>query len=194
MFVLPLAACRSVSTRYYTLSMPTWGTTHEGPGALPAPGYAITLAPIQVPAEVDTQSIVLRVSRSRLELLDAHKWAAPLPDEIRQVVSKGLTQQLGVDDVTGLPYPPGIPIYRVNVIVTGFSFVYGQSATLSARWSVLSPLGRYPKEVVCNSKDRQKVRPGYEALVEGQQQALATLVNKIAITLRNLAVGRSQCY
>lgn len=194
LFVLPLAACRSVSTRYYTLSMPTRDTGNDHFSAMTAPDYAFSLTPVQVPAEVDTRSLVLRVSKSRLEVLDAHEWAAPLPDEIRQAVSKGLMQRLGVQDVTDLPYPSGIPIYRITVIVTGFSSVYGQSATLSARWSVLAPPGRHPAAVVCHSRDRQKVGLGYEALVEGQQRALSTLVNKIAMTLHDLSVGRVGCH
>lgn len=186
--VLLLAACSSTPTRYYTLQGPM------APAATtPHAAYAIEVLPVSVPAQVNTQSLVLRAGGGRLAIEDTHEWAAPLPDEIHQALSQDLTQALNTEDVYGLPHADTVPIYRIKLVVTRFESTYGRAVEIQARWSVRALANRQEAPLTCSSREIQAVAVGYDALVLGHQRALAALANGIAAGVRSLSAGTPRC-
>lgn len=187
-----LAGCSSTPTRYYTLQGPM------APTEATAATYAIEVLPVSVPAQVDTQPLVLRAGDGRLAINDSHEWAAPLPDEIHQALSQDLTQALGAEDVYGLSHADTQPVYRIKLVVTRFDSTYGHAAEIQARWSVRAlakrqeaPLKEAP--LTCSSREVQTVTPGYDALVQGHQRALAALAGEIAAGVRSMSAGAPRC-
>lgn len=189
--LLLLAACRSVPTRDYTLLPDTVAPVSASTAGHAA--FAIAVAPVRVPDQVDTRALVLRASEARLQVQDAHEWAAPLADEIRQALSQRLTALLKVPDVAGLPRPASLPVYRVRVVVTRFDSRYGVDAAVAARWTIEAPVGHRPTVLLCVDAARQAVASGYTALVEGHQRALAALAGRIAAGVTRLRRGKTGC-
>jgi len=184
-----LAGCSSTPTRYYTLQGPMApaGTANRA-------AYAIEVLPVTVPAQVDTQPLVLHVGDGRLAIKDSHEWAAPLPDEIHQALSQDLAQALGAEDVYGLSHADTQPVYRIKLVVTRFDSTYGRAAVIQARWSVRAAPGDQPTTpLICSSREVRTVDPGYDALVRGHQRALAALAGQIAAAVRSLSAGTPHC-
>lgn len=186
--VLLLAACSSTPTRYYTLQGPMAPVEVATP-----PAYAIEVLPISVPAQVDTQPLVLRAGGGRLAIEDTHEWAAPLPDEIRQALSQDLTQTLGAEDVYGLSHADTVPVYRIKLVVTRFDSTYGRAVEIQARWSVRALTNRKEAPLTCSSREVRAVAPGYDALVQGHQRALAALAGQVAAGVRSMSAGVPRC-
>ena len=184
---LALSACGTTPTHYYTLVGPA-----VRDGAPPTARFAIEVLPVDVPAQVDTRPLVLRAGNGRLAIEDAHEWAAPLPDELRQALSHDLSRTLGAQDVYGLPNGNERPLYRIKLVVTRFDSIYGSSAVIEGRWSVRDSTDK-PTTLTCSSRETESVGTGYEALVEGHQRALAALAGQIADAVRSLSSGASHC-
>lgn len=183
-----LAGCASAPPpRYYTLVAPTYASPVTADA-----GYVIDLLPVRVPAEVDVRPLVLRAGDGELQLQDDHQWAAPLADQIREVLSQQLSTTLGVTDVAGLAAAEDAPRVRIQVVVTRFDSAFGDQATLAARWSLRALPGR-AAPLTCSAVLVQPVQRGYAALVQGQQRALAALANKIAAGVRSLRAGQPRC-
>jgi uncharacterized protein len=186
--VLALAACASAPMHYYTLVAPA---TEARSGAIGG-GPAFELLPVSIPAQDDQPQLVIRQGAQGVALLQNERWIAPLADEIRGALSADLTRELGGPDVTGLPHRKG-PVLRIKVDVRRFDSQPGGYALLDAAWSV-RPLG--PQEaagLACTSQLREPVGSGYEALVQGHQQALAGLARQLAEAGRALAAGHATC-
>lgn len=184
---LALSACGTTPTHFYTLLGPV-----DLEAAAPTARFAVEVLPVDVPAQVDTRPLVLRAGNGQLAIEDAHEWAAPLPDELRQALSHDLTRTLGAQDVYGLPHADKQPLFRIKLVLTRFDSIYGRSAVIEGRWSVRDASGDI-QPLTCSSQESQSVGNGYEALVEGHQRALAALAGQIADAVRGLSSGAAHC-
>jgi uncharacterized lipoprotein YmbA len=114
--------------------------------------------------------------------VETRRWIAPLGDEIRGALSAGLSRRLGAADVYGLPAAAAgaqqPPLYLVDVKVQRFESALGAYARIDALWSVHRS-GEPPGQV-CSGSVSQPVGPGYDALAQGHQRALAALAEQIA--------------
>lgn len=186
--VLALAACASAPMHYYTLVAPAG----EAPPAPVAGATAFELLPVSIPAQDDQPQLVIRQGAQGVALLQSERWIAPLADEIRGALSSDLTRQLGGPDLTGLPHGKQ-PVLRIKVDVRRFDSQPGGYALLDAAWSV-RPLGQENVTgLACTSSLREPVGSGYQALVQGHQQALARLARQLAEAGRALASGHASC-
>jgi uncharacterized lipoprotein YmbA len=174
---LGLGACASTPTRYYTL-LPPPGV----PAAAAAP-YRIEVQAVELPQQVDTQQLVLRSAAGELVPLDTRRWIAPLGDELREALSAGLSQRLGAHDVHGLANATeGLPTWHIGVKVQRFESVLGGSARIDALWTLRRGGDTAPR-LTCASSVTESVGPGYEALAEGHQQAVAEIAGRIAAAI-----------
>lgn len=178
-----LAACSSAPIHYYTL-VPAAAASARAPTA----DFAFELLPVQLPADVDTPQLVVRDGQAGEQLMDNEHWVAPLSDQIQQALSAHLSQDLSAQDLTGLPQGQR-HVLRVRVNVRRFESMPGQHALLEAAW-VVHPLWQgQGHDLVCSSQIRVPVPAGYEALMLGHQQALASLSRQIASVAAPLASG-----
>ncbi len=176
---LLLTACASVPTEFYTLVPPA--QQQQSASA----GFQIEVQPADMPPQVSTQQIVVRTGAGEMVPVDTRRWIAPLGDEIRAALSAGLSQRLGVRDVYGLPnasQAPGTVTWRIDVKVQRFESALGAYARIDALWT-LRRAGEGAVAASCGSSVMETVQPGYPALVEGHQRALAELAGRIAAAL-----------
>ena len=186
--VLALGACASAPTHYYTLVPPASGTPGQG-----GQGPAFELLPVSIPAQDDQPQLVVRQGGQGVALLQGERWIAPLADEIRGALSADLAGALGHPDVSGLAHQ-GEPVVRIKVDVRRFDSQPGGYALLEAGWSLRLLAGDgASRSLACASRFNQPVGAGYDALVQGHQQALGRLADQIAQAARDLAAGDARC-
>ncbi|MEW9573108.1 membrane integrity-associated transporter subunit PqiC [Rhodanobacter sp. Si-c] len=184
---LGLAGCASAPLHYYTLVAPA-GSAASAP--TPAP-YPFELLPVGVPAQVDVPQLVVREGGQGMLPLQDQRWIAPLGDEIHGALAADLARALGVSDMSGLP-GNGQPRLRISLDVRRFESVPGDHALIDAAWSLRLVGGSGGQDALtCSSHVSEPVAPGYDALVAGHQQALATLAARIAVTARSYEAGQA---
>jgi len=189
-----LAGCASAPPdRFYTLA-------GAAPVPVPAPASASTppaatgqlyveLVPVDVPAQVRRNQLVVgNGGDGRVELLEHHRWAGPLADEIGHALSLGVTARLGTIDVYRTPRPDGVRVYRISTNVQRFESVPGSHALVDAVWSVRQVGGG--TVLTCRSVLREEVGQGYEALVAGHRAALGKLAEAVAAGVRDQAAAQ----
>ena len=88
---LALLACACSTTqqpRYYTLE------ALRAADAVPATRLSVLVEPVTVPAEVDRPQIVRATQANEVAIEDLHRWAAPLQDNVAEVLAADLAAQL----------------------------------------------------------------------------------------------------
>ena len=185
---LALTACSAAPTYYYTLLPP------PAPPAASS-GFQIEVLPVDLPAQVATPQMVVRTGNGEMVPVDTRRWIAPLADEIRGALSADLSQRLGAHDIYGLPAGPagGLPTYRISVKVQRFESSLGAYARIDALWTVQRAGAGNAAGLTCAYSQSQPVQPGYEAMAEGHQQALAAIADRIAATVGALRGGGGSC-
>lgn len=158
--------------------------------AVPPAGATLyfEMRPVTIPAEVRRPQLVVSGEQGRVELLEHHRWAGPLPDQITGALSLALAQQLNAVDVYRNPAPEGSTLYRIGANVQRFESREGQYALLDATWSVRRLDGSAVQ--TCRSVLREQVGSGYDALVTGHRAALEKLAAAIAAGVRSQAAGQ----
>lgn len=184
---LLLAGCSSAPRdQFYTLG---GAPVAAGGGASQPAGATLyfEMRPVTVPAEVRRPQLVVSGAEGRVDLLEHHRWAGPLPDQITGALSLALASELGGVDVYRNPAPEGSTLYRIGANVQRFESREGEYALLDATWSVRRLDGGDVQ--TCRSVLREPVGSGYEALVAGHRAALARLAAAIAAAVRSQAAG-----
>lgn len=186
---LLLSACASAPMHYYTL-VPSAGSDVRGMAA-PASVASLPfeLLPVGVPAQVDQPQLVVRQGGQSVVLLNDRRWIAPLGDEVRSALSADLARALGSQDVSGLP-GSGEPRLRIKLDLRRFDSQPGRYALIEGAWSVRVTHAERAGVLACTSQLRETVGPGYDALVQGHQRAIAALAGQIAAAARQLAGGQ----
>ncbi len=185
---LLLAACASAPLHYYTLVPPA---AEGADSATPAPdSLRFELLPVGVPAQVDQPQLVVREGSQGVALLDGERWIAPLGDEVRSALSADLARELPGQDVSGLP-GGGKPLVRIKLDLRRFDSQLGGYALIEGGWSARMLNTAHDGVLACTSRVSESVGPGYDALVQGHQRAIARLAAQIAVAVRSLAGGQA---
>lgn len=189
-----LAACASAPLHYYTLVAPAdesaSGLVAPADEASAAPSLPFELLAVGVPAQVDQPQLVVREGGQGVALLGSERWIAPLGDEVRSALSADLARELHSADVSGLP-GNGKPLLRIKLDVRRFDSAPGSYALIEGAWSVRLLHGARPATLACSSRISEAVGPGYPALVQGHQRAIARLAAQIATAARALGDGQA---
>ncbi|KLD64191.1 PqiC family protein [Dyella japonica] len=183
---LVLSACGSAPPlRYYTLVPPAGGAATVTPTAS---SFQFELLPVTVPAQVDQPQMVVREGGQGVAVLQGQRWIAPLGDEVRGALAADLARDFRAQDVTGLPNQ-GKATVRIKLDVRRFDSVPGSYAYIDAAWSVRALKGGDP--LACTSRFSETVGAGYDALVQGHQQAISRLAGQIGAVAGAMAAGQS---
>lgn len=179
--LLALAACSSAPTQFYTLLPPA------AQQQAAAASFQIEVQPVDLPPQVSTPELVVRTGNGEMVPVDSRRWIAPLASELRDALSANLSSRLGAHDVYGLPNSAapkgqGPATWRISVKVQRFESALGAYARIDALWS-LRRAGDNTIAVTCSSSVSEAVQPGYPALIEGHQRAVADLAGQIAAGL-----------
>ncbi len=85
--VLFLAACASsMPLRFYMLSEVPPSSASDAPSGAPA----IRIGRVRIPAELDRSELVQRIDANRVRISEQDRWAAPLDEMVRRVLSANL--------------------------------------------------------------------------------------------------------
>ncbi|MEO5813421.1 MAG: PqiC family protein [Rhodanobacter sp.] len=188
---LALSACASAPLHYYTLIAPATDTSDTGaeqPGTGPA--LPFELLPVSVPAQVDQPQLVVRDGAQGMLLLNGERWIAPLSDELRSALAGDLARALHTRDATGAADSTQ-PRVRIKLDVHRFDSQPGSYALIAGTWSLRIVNGAQAAALTCTSSVRESVGPGYPALVQGHQRAIAALAAQMAGAARALVAGQS---
>lgn len=97
---------------------------------------SVSVANITLPDLVDRPQLVERMTGSRVEIRETHRWAEPLKSGISRLLAENLASQLGSNRVTTYPQnAAGDPDYRVFVDIQRFEAT-GDSVSVDAVWSI----------------------------------------------------------
>jgi uncharacterized lipoprotein YmbA len=180
-----LGACRSAPpTHYYTLVPPAGGEAAATSSVAP---FQFELLPVTIPAQVDQPQMVVRQGGQGVAMAQGERWIAPLADEVRGALSADLARDFRAQDVTGLP--SGTSTVRIKLDVRRFDSVPGSYAYMDAAWSVRPVKGG--DALACTSRISQTVGDGYDALVQGHQQAIQQLAGQIGVVASAVASGQA---
>jgi uncharacterized lipoprotein YmbA len=176
-----LVACASAPMEnYYTLAALVPERQAAGPALSDA---SVTVIATGLVETVDRPQLVLRVSETRVQILEQQRWAEPLKAAIPRVVAANLARELGSARVTSQSRaPPGDSAYRVALDVQRFDSTPGEGAAIDVAWSIRRMEGN------AETRGRSSVKesaagPGYEALVAAHSRALAAVSGEIAQAL-----------
>ena len=182
---LLLAGCSSTPTdQFYTLS---GGAATVVPSAAASAPLFFEMRPVTIPAQVRRPQLMVAGEAGKIELLEHHRWAGPLADEITSGLSLGIAANLGGVDVYRNPAPAGSALYRIGANIQRFESKEGSYALIDAVWNVRKVDGGSVQ--TCRSVFQENVGPGYEALVAGHRAALAKLAAAIAAGVRSQVDG-----
>jgi uncharacterized lipoprotein YmbA len=182
---LLLAACASAPLHYYTLVAPADVAT----SVTQAASLPFELLPVGIPAQVDQPQLVVRDGAQGMAVLGSERWIAPLGDEVRSALSADLARELHSQDLSGLP-GSGQPLLRIKLDLRRFDSQPGGQALIEGAWSVRVLHGAHPATLSCTSLVSEPVGPGYPALVQGHQRAIARIAAQIAAAGRSLGAAQ----
>ncbi|MET0330957.1 MAG: PqiC family protein [Dyella sp.] len=182
---LMLAACASAPMHYHTLVAPAATPSNVSVGA----SLPFELLPVHIPVQVDQPQLVVRQGEQGVALLDGERWVAPLADEVHSALSSDLVQALPGQNVNGLPMGSK-PVLRITLNLRRFDSLPGDYALIDAAWSLRLSQPVDGATLACTSQIRESVGAGYDALVQGHQQALQRLAEQIGRAARPFAAGQ----
>jgi uncharacterized lipoprotein YmbA len=179
---LLLAGCgTSPPTRYFSLA-PVAGAIPPMSDSAVAP---IRVDAVTVPAELDRPQIVRRIDETRLDIAGFDRWAAPLDEQIRRVLSDDLATRLPGRVID--PTAPAVPaeILLVALDVDRFDAGADGTVTLAANWALVSA-GRAVErhaEII----RQEGAGPDPDSAPAAMSRALGTLADRIAARLAKAA-------
>jgi uncharacterized lipoprotein YmbA len=182
-----LVACgSSPPTRFYTLSELTPGTGAAG-GAAARPSAAadspapapVRLDPVSIPGELDRQELVTHEGPNRVRIRDSDRWAAPLDEQIRRVLSDDLAARLPPHQVADPNEPSTTDARRkLSIVIARFDASDQCAVSLRASWTLRgSTQGR---QSGIEQIDVPATAPCPGGLPVGMSQALAGLADRLA--------------
>lgn len=138
-----LSGCgKSAPSRFYLLE-----PVMLDAGQLPRAGNdrctVIGVGPVSIPAYLDRQQMVTRLSPNRLDLADFDKWAEPLEENLSRVCAQNLEKELCTKAVAIFPWRSARDVdVQVVMDILRLDGSLGQQASLHVRWQLLDGQGR----------------------------------------------------
>lgn len=181
--LLTVASCGgSPDIRYYTLSAEHVAVDAVAPNHVSGPAYAVDA--VVIPDVLDRPQIVLRSGPNSVEVLDDHRWASPLPDQLQRVFTADLSARMvGVTIIDpGLPLPPKSS--RIAISILAFDLDRHGDSVIDASWS----MGGTGTGITKSFHARHTVpNAGTDipALVAAMSHAVAMVANDINTSIRS---------
>lgn len=186
LLVAALAGCGgSTPLRYHALSGGGGPPLASGRAAL-----LVEVLPVAVPERINREEVVLTGGDGRLDVRGGDRWAAPLADEIRQLVDESLWRTLRAADVyaASIPAAGGLPQFRLALRLERLEAVPGRQAVAEAGWT----LRRLPQgqSAICRTGISEPLDgSSVESAVAGLSRASARLAEAVAASLERLHAG-----
>jgi len=148
-------------------------------------GPMIGLGPIRLPEYLDRFQMVVAVSQNKYKLIDGHRWAEKLDQNISLALFKTLPGQLGTDKMIRYPWPqrPGVD-FQVKIDILEFNIDQTGQSRLVAQWSIKSK-----DKTLLNKRSSftaEASSTDIDKMVEAQSECLTKLGQEIAVNLKPL--------
>lgn len=172
-----LSGCASPGFRYHTLQP---AAEHS---AVSAPHDQVRLTTVQIPAEADTDQLVVRTSNNTLSRETTDRWAAPLIDEIRGALDDAWQRDEGLEDVQNTG-DGSRSIPQVGVQVQKLDAALGGNVELVATWWVSVGENATMKTWSCRRVIVEPAQGGIDGVVDAEQRVFRTLASDMAASVR----------
>ena len=148
-------------------------------------GPMIGLGPIRLPEYLDRFQMVVAVSENKYKLIDGHRWAEKLDQNISLALFKTLPSQLGTDRMIRYPWPqrPGVD-FQVKIDILELNIDQDGQSQLVAQWSIKSK-----DETILNKRSTftaQASTTDIDKMVQAQSECLTKLGQEIVTNLNPL--------
>ena len=186
-FTAVLTACRSsLPVAFYTLN--AQGSAFESQKDQPAGlsgEFSIGIRYIRLPDYLDRPQIVTLNGTHTVHLSEFHRWAAPLKQEIGQVVAENFIVLLQTPKIVFFPWDTSErPRHRVDLTFYHFEGALGKSFHAQGVWQLVGPRGE--SATVYRTFDFQIPISGsnYEDLAEAYSKSLWLLSSEISSVVK----------
>lgn len=180
-----LAGCASTpSTHFYVLE----AVSQPPPASsIVAKKRLIGIGPITLPSLLDRQQIVTRAFGDNVEIGEFHQWAAPLKDDVLEVLTQNLSQLQPSYFIKAYPWSAyGTVNYRVLVDIIRFDARPGLEADFEAAWAIMD---EETHQIIDNGHSKLS-RPlhdrSYPAIVHELSQILGQFCSELSVELQKL--------
>ena len=188
--VLVLSACGSTpKASYYTLT--------ESPMKMPGAGKvpSIVVAPAVLPDIVARPQMVVRTASHSVLLLEQHRWADSLRQEISRVIAGDLGRQLDSSRVVVLVDAAQAPEadFRLLLQVQRLDTTLGEGVALDINWQLIPRAGKaYSGRSAVNELVTKSTTAddGFGALIAAHRRALDQVAAEIAAAVRTIPPAR----
>ena len=148
-------------------------------------GPMIGLGPIRLPEYLDRFQMVVAVSENKYKLIDGHRWAEKLDQNITLALFKTLPSQLGTDRMIRYPWPqrPGVD-FQVKIDILELNIDQDGRSQLVAQWSIKSK-----DKTILNKRSTftaQASTTDIDKMVQAQSECLTKLGQEIVANLKPL--------
>ena len=177
-----------VSTPTYYFSLAPMAEAQRAAAPLDNPGDpTFALGPVTLPAYLDRNSVATRTSPTELAYSQIDYWAAPLAENISNVMLQNLFVLLSTNRILTYPWVNNAKFdYQIAVEILRFESNTSGECQLTARWMILD--GRTQKTVLIRESHftRAASAANTAAEVAALSATLGDLSEEIATTLRGL--------
>ncbi|SAL06443.1 lipoprotein [Caballeronia arationis] len=179
--LVTMSGCASSpQAKFYTLS-----AVPPSARAETATPVGIALDSVTVPDLVDRPQFVVRIDATQVKIDEYARWAEPLKSQISRVLVADLAQSVpGALVSSSSQWVGAVHTYHVSVDVQSFESALNDTATIAVLWTVRPPK---PGTAV-NGRTivhEPTSAPGYDALVDAHNRALASVSSDIAGAIRS---------
>lgn len=148
-------------------------------------GSMIGLGPIRLPEYLDRFQMVVAVSENKYKLIDGHRWAEKLDQNISLALFKTLPAQLDTDRMIRYPWPqrPGVD-FQIKIDILELNIDEKGQSQLIAQWSIKSK-----DETILNKRSSftaQASTTDIDKMVQAQSECLTKLGREIVSSLKPL--------
>ena len=148
-------------------------------------GPMIGLGPIRLPEYLDRFQMVVAVAENKYKLIDGHRWAEKLDQNISLALFKTLPSQLGTDRMIRYPWPqrPGVD-FQVKIDILELNVDQDGQSQLVAQWSIKSK-----DKTILNKRSTftaQASTTDIDKMVQAQSECLTQLGQEIVANLKPL--------
>ncbi len=180
---LLLSSCaRTPPPNLYQLS-----ANDAGRPALQAGGIGkavIGIGPLQLPEFLDRPQIVIRTGANQLQLVDGHRWAEPLADNIVRSLRENLAAILASERILHYPWGRAASVdYQIIIEILRFEGEGYSKAHLEAVWSIQGRQGKVLQPPRRSQYQLASRHPDCGGLVQAMSQTLSLICRDIAETI-----------
>ncbi len=181
--VLLTGCSRSPRVTFYTLN------AAAAPESATQALESVVIGPVTLPDLLDRPQFVVTVDANRVDILEMHRWAAPLKSELPRIIAANLSLLLKPSRVSVYPQNSGLDaVFRVQIDIQRFEMTEGKGVTVDLLWSIRRSDGGAVKNGRAAAHE-PVTNGGYDTLVAAQSRALAAVSRDLATALQGMATA-----